>query len=139
MKKTLYAFAISALLLTTITGCQEIFNDDETAPDGSTPNISISSPNDNSSFHTGQTINITSIITDKDNIQKIEVKVAKVTAGNPSATLWGFTKQPKKNPVVRLDTAFTASALPAGNYVLTLNTIDGRTNVGYKEIKFSVN
>lgn len=138
MKKTLYAFAISALSLTSFVGCQEIFNEDETAPDGSVPNISISSPNENSSFLRDQTININSIITDKDNIQTLEVKVAKVSEGNPSATLWGFTKQPKKNPVVRVDTAFTASTLPTGNYVLTLNTIDGRTNVGYKEIKFSV-
>jgi hypothetical protein len=46
-------------------------------------------------------------------------------------------KFPKKNPVV-LDTAIAATSLAKGEYLLTLNGIDGRANVGTKEIKFSI-
>jgi hypothetical protein len=131
MKFKLLALAVSVAAMTS---CEQLFNEDVTSPDGSSPLITINTPYDNTVYSTSQAIRIQSEISDKDKISQLDVKVTKLDGSNQ---VWGFTKFPMKNPVI-LDTAFSAAGLAAGNYVLTLNTIDGRTNVGTKEIKFTV-
>lgn len=143
-------------LVVIFTGCEEYFEKKDGEPDGSNPYIAISSPADNSTFIGTQSIKIESVISDKDDVKEFEVQIVKMedakgpnANANANATdnansissnnhaVWSFKKFPIKNPVV-VDTAFSASQLPAGEYLLTLNTIDGRTNVGIKEVKFTV-
>ena len=133
MKIKLFIFALSLMALA---GCS-YFEEDLTSPDGSAPYISVLSPGENTVFTDGQVLNLKSEILDKDKINQLEVQIIKLNAESSNAPVWGFTQQPKKNPVV-IDTALAVSSLPAGDYLLTLNTVDSRTNVGTKEIKFSV-
>jgi len=133
MKIKIFAFV---MFVSAFAGC-DLLEEDVTAPDGSLPYISVSSPSDNAVFSKGQTFNLKSEISDKDKINQLDVRVAKINTESGSQAVWGFTKQPMRNPVI-IDTAFTISSLPTGDYVLTLNTVDGRTNVGTKEIKFSI-
>ena len=133
MKIKIFAFA---LYLVALTGC-DLLEEDLTSPDGSVPYISVSSPAQNSVFTTKQTIKLKSEISDKDKISQLDVTVTRLDPETSNKPVWGYTKQPMKNPVI-IDTAFSVSNLPAGNYILTLNTVDGRTNVGTKEINFSV-
>ena len=150
-------FALVALVAV-FTGCEEYFEKKDSEQDGSKPYIAISAPADNSVFAPNQSIKIESLISDKDNVKELEVQIVKLQGlgnGNANANaninananagnndngnkaVWSFKKFPLKNPVV-VDTALAASALPAGTYLLTLNSIDGRTNVGTKEVKFTV-
>jgi len=133
MKIKILAFALT---LTALAGC-EFLEEDLTSPDGSVPYISVSSPGNNAVFTNGQYINLKSEISDKDKISQLDVRVTKLNTESGSEPVWGYTQQPMKNPVI-IDTAFSVSNLPAGDYILTLNTVDGRTNVGTKEITFSV-
>ncbi|MGV3504350.1 MAG: hypothetical protein ACO1O1_11625 [Adhaeribacter sp.] len=121
--------------LAALSSCEELWNEDTTTPDGSVPFISVQSPQDNSVYSTQQQVKIRSEISDKDKIKQLEVHVTPVNAG--SGDVWGYTKYPKKNPVI-IDTTFSTAGLPAGDYIITLNTIDGRTNAGSKVIHFSV-
>ncbi|GEO06312.1 hypothetical protein AAE02nite_39760 [Adhaeribacter aerolatus] len=157
MKYTKFAFVA---LVAVLTGCEEYFAKKDSEPDGSKPYIAISAPADNSVFSSNQAIKIESVISDKDKVKELEVQVVKLGEsatgnGNPNANpnnkglgigqgndnsskaLWSFKDFPVKNPVV-IDTAFSAATLPAGEYLLTLNTVDGRTNVGIKEVHFTV-
>ena len=151
-------FALVALVAL-FTGCEEYFEKKDSEQDGSKPYIAILAPADNSVFATDQSIKIESVVSDKDNVKELEVQIVKLEGseignGNANANatananagntgngsnkaVWSFKKFPIKNPVV-VDTAFAAANLPAGNYLLTLNSIDGRTNVGTKEVKFTV-
>ncbi|MGV3642162.1 MAG: hypothetical protein ACO1NZ_16675, partial [Adhaeribacter sp.] len=106
-----------------------------TSPGGSLPYIKVDAPHGNTVYTAQQQGSIKSEISDKDKIQQLEVHVTPVNA--TGGDVWGYTKYPKKNPVI-IDTAFSAAGLPAGDYIITLNTIDGRTNVGSKVIHFSV-
>lgn len=132
MKWKLFAlvFALAAL-----SSCEELWNEDTTSPDGSLPFIHVLSPNENTVFTSLEQVRIKSEISDKDKIKQLEVHVSRVNAG--TGDVWGYTKYPLKNPVI-IDTTFSAAGLPAGDYILTLNTIDGRTNAGSKVIRFSV-
>ncbi|WP_026462625.1 hypothetical protein [Adhaeribacter aquaticus] len=132
MKLKLLAIAVS---MAALTSCEELF-DDGTKLDGSTPYIMLSSPNENSVFAKNQNVAIHSEITDKDNINQLDVNITQLNQDGSKA-LWGFSKQPKKNPVI-LDTTFNTSNLAAGNYLLSVTTIDGRNNTGTKEIKFTI-
>jgi hypothetical protein len=133
MKIRIFAFV---LFVSAFAGC-DLLEEDITAPDGSLPYITVSSPSENAVYSKGQTFNLKSEISDKDKINQLDVRVTKINTDSGSQPVWGFTKQPMRNPVI-IDTAFTVSSLPAGDYILTLNTVDGRTNVGTKEIKFSI-
>jgi hypothetical protein len=117
-----------------LSGC-ELLKEDTTAPDGSLPYIAMRSPDNNAVYTRNQQVRIKSEITDKDKIQQLEVHVTR--AEGTGGDVWGFTQYPKKNPVL-LDTTLAASDLPSGQYIVTLNTIDGRTNVGTKEIRFTI-
>jgi hypothetical protein len=117
------------------TGCEELLQEDTTSPDGSLPYISMVAPYENSVFTSGQAVRIKSEITDKDKIKKLEVHVTK--SDGAGGDVWGYTKFPKKNPVI-VDTTFSAAGLAKGDYIITLNTIDGRTNVSSKITRFSV-
>jgi len=142
-------FALLALL-GLFTGCEEYFAEKDSEPDGSKPYISVMSPANNSVFARNQNIEIESLLSDKDNIKELEVQIVKLnsessfstttidttTSGNKA--VWSFKKYPTQNPVI-IDTTVAASVLTAGNYLLVFNGIDGRTNVGTKEIKFTVN
>ena len=134
-------------LVAVFTSCEEYFEKKDSQPDGSTPYIAISAPAQNSVFDNNEAIKIESVISDKDQVKELEVQIvrlgesadeaSKAVAGNASEAVWGFKDFPIKNPVV-IDTALTSASLPAGDYLLTLNTIDNRTNVGIKEVRFSV-
>jgi predicted phage tail protein len=132
MKVKLLTFA---LLLATFSGCGELFDEDSTAPDGSVPYITVQSPYDNTVYSGQEVVRIKSEISDKDKIQQLEVHVSRTDGNN--GEVWGYKKFPKKNPVL-IDTTFSAAGLASGNYAITLNTIDGRTNVGTKVIRFSI-
>jgi len=151
MKYTKFAF-VALVAVFTFTGCEEYFEKKDSEQDGSKPYIAISAPADNSVFTSNQSIKIESVISDKDNVKELDVQIVKLEGGangnanananaggngNGNKAIWSFKKLPVKNPVV-VDTAFSASVLPAGDYLLTLNSIDGRTNVGIKEVKFTV-
>jgi hypothetical protein len=141
-------FAFVALVAV-FTGCEEYFEKKDSEPDGSKPYIAISAPADNSVFSSNQAIKIESVISDKDKVKELEVQIVQlgevgiananksIGGDNNAKALWSFKEFPKTNPVV-VDTAFAAATLPAGEYLLTLNTIDGRTNVGIKEVHFTV-
>lgn len=122
-------------VLAALSSCEELWNEDTTSPDGSLPYIKVDAPHENTVYTAQQQVSIKSEISDKDKIKQLEVHVTPVNA--PGGDVWGYTKYPKKNPVI-IDTAFSAAGLPAGDYIITLNTIDGRTNVGSKVIRFSV-
>ena len=146
MKYTKFAFVA---LVAVFTGCEEYFEKKDSEPDGSKPYIAISAPADNSVFAGDQPIKIESVISDKDDVKELDVQIVKLDAAamanassnnsspGTNTAVWSFKKLPVKNPVV-IDTFMAASALPAGDYLLTLNTVDGRTNVGSKEVKFTV-
>ena len=121
--------------LAALSSCEELWNEDTTTPDGSVPYIAVQSPHDNTIYTAQQQVRIKSEISDKDKIKQLEVHVSPVNAG--TGDVWGFTKFPKKNPVI-LDTAFSAAGLATGDYIITLTTIDGRTNTGSKVIRFTV-
>jgi hypothetical protein len=134
-------FALVALVAV-FTGCEEYFEKKDSEADGSTPYIAISAPADNSVFTQNQTIEIESLISDKDQVKELEVQVVKLAestkqVGNISESVWSYKDFPVKNPVV-IDTVLAASNLAPGNYLLTLNSIDKRTNVGIKEVHFTV-
>jgi hypothetical protein len=131
MKFKIFACVLS---MAAFCGCQ-LLKDEATSPDGSAPYVVVRSPNTNAVYTKQQLVRIKTEITDKDKIQQLEVHVTMVDG--TSGDVWGFTKYPKKNPVL-LDTTFSAAGLASGKYMITLNTIDGRTNVGTKEIRFSV-
>lgn len=131
-----YKILAAAFFVVSLAGCKELSKEDEATPDGSLPYISVSAPNQNSVFTNNQQLQLLSEITDKDKIKQLDVRVVRADAGN-NKSIWGYTKFPQKNPVVE-DTTFAVSELEPGNYVLILNTIDGRTNVGTKEVKFIV-
>jgi len=133
MKIKIFALAFS---LAALAGC-DLLEEDLTSPDGSVPYINVLSPGENAVFMNGQTISLKSEITDKDKINQLDVRITKINTGDSNTPVWGYTKQPMKNTVV-VDTALVVSSLPAGDYILTLDTVDGRTNVGTKEVKFSV-
>lgn len=149
MKYTKFAFVA---LVAVLTGCEEYFEKKDSEPDGSKPYIAISAPADNSVFASNEAIKIESVISDKDKVKELEVQVVRLGESvnanannkglglgnsNSAKALWSFKEFPVKNPVV-IDTAFAAANLPAGEYLLTLNTIDGRTNMGIKEVHFTV-
>lgn len=119
-------------------GCEEYYAKKDVEADGSTPYITISAPAHNSVFTKGENVRIESLLSDKDQVKQIEVKIVELNKnGQGNKPAISFKKFPKKNPFV-LDTTFAAASLPVGEYLLTLNGIDGRTNVGTKEVKFSV-
>jgi hypothetical protein len=132
MKLKLLALTLS---LAAFTGCEDLFKEDTTSPDGSAPYITVQSPHENAVYGAGDAVKIKSEISDKDKIQELEVLVTSTETGNRDVLR--FTKHPKKTPVI-LDTIFSVAGLKAGNYTLSLNTIDGRTNVGTKVIRFSI-
>jgi len=135
MKYTKLALLASMGLLA---GCEEYYAKKDAAPDGSDPYISISAPAQNSVFSVAQSIRLESLLSDKDKVKEIEVQVVKLDGSTENnQPLLSFKQFPKTNPVV-IDTAFAAAALPAGDYLLIMNGIDGRTNVGTKEVNFSV-
>jgi hypothetical protein len=117
------------------TACEELLNEDTTSPDGSVPYIAVQAPYENSVFSAGQVVRIKSEITDKDKIKRLEVHVTRTDGAG--GDVWGYTKHPQKNPVI-VDTTFSAAGLGKGSYLISLNTIDGRTNVGTKTIRFSI-
>ena len=117
------------------TGCEELFTEDTTTPDGSVPYISMVAPYENSVYTSGQAVRIKSEITDKDKIKQLDVHVTK--SDGAGGDVWGYTKHPKKNPVI-VDTTFAVTNLAKGDYIISLNTIDGRSNVSSKVIRFSV-
>jgi hypothetical protein len=121
--------------LAAFTSCDELLNEDTTSPDGSLPYISMLAPYENSVFTSSQSVRIKSEISDKDKIKRLEVHVSK--SDGTGGDVWGYTKFPKKHPVI-IDTTFSAAGLATGDYIITLNTIDGRTNVGSKVIRFSI-
>lgn len=121
--------------LAVFTSCEELLNEDTTTPDGSVPYISMLAPHENSVYIATQEVRIKSEITDKDKITRLEVHVTKTDGAG--SDVWGYTKFPKKNPVI-VDTTFSAAGLAKGNYVISLNTIDGRSNASTKVIHFSV-
>ena len=131
MKFKIFTFVMS---MTAFYGCQ-LLEDEATTPDGSVPYIAVRSPNNHAVYTRQQQVRIKTEITDKDKIHQLEVHVT--MADGTSGDVWGFTQYPKKNPVL-LDTTFSAAGLAPGKYIITLNTTDGRTNVGTKEIRFSV-
>jgi predicted phage tail protein len=131
MKFKMFTFVLS---MAALSSC-ELLKEDTTAPDGSVPYIVVRSPDNNGVYTRQQQVRVKFEITDKDKIQQLEVHVTKEDGAN--GDVWGFTSYPKKNPVV-LDTTFSATGLATGKYSITLNTIDGRTNVGTKVIQFSI-
>jgi len=145
MRYTKFAFVA---LVAVFTGCEEYFEKKDSQPDGSKPYIAISAPADNSVFSSNEAIKIESVISDKDKVKELEVQIVQLGEGgsvnnksigtdNSAKALWSFKEFPKTNPVV-VDTALAAANLPAGEYLLTLNTIDNRTTVGIKEVHFTV-
>lgn len=134
-------------LVAVLAGCEEYFEKKDSEPDGSKPYIAIMAPANNSVFSNTQAIKIESVVSDKDKVKEIEVQIVQLApeAGQKTGTLaasnskpvWSFKNFPAKNPVV-IDTALAAANLPAGKYLLTLHSIDNRTNVGTKEVHFTV-
>jgi hypothetical protein len=132
MKLKLLALPLS---LAAFTGCEDLFKEDTTSPDGSAPYITVQSPHDNAVYAAGEAVKIKSEISDKDKIQQLEVLVTSMETG--TGEVLRFIRHPKKTPVI-LDTTFSAAGLKAGGYTISLHTIDGRTNVGTKVIRFSI-
>lgn len=119
-------------------GCEEYFAEKDAEADGSDPYISISAPAQNSVYDNNGSIKIESLLSDKDFVKEIEVQVVSLdSSAKSNEPILSFKKFPKKNPVI-LDTTLATADLPVGEYLLILNGIDGRTNVGTKEVKFLV-
>jgi hypothetical protein len=126
--------AVAGLLVS----CEDYYAEKDAEADGSNPYISISAPGQNTVFNQNQSIKLESLLSDKDQVKKIEVQIVSLNKeGQDNETLVTFNKFPKKNPVV-LDTTISTAELPAGDYLLILNGTDGRANMGTKEVNFSV-
>ena len=129
--KTLLASLVAVSMMT---ACEDLFEDGSLQPDGSKPNLTVKNPTTNQTLSTTNGLRIKLTATDKDKVKELQVRVHK-PGGN--ADLVNFKTYPDKK-ILEVDTLVSVPGLQAGEYTLTINATDYRTNVASKEISFKV-
>lgn len=129
--KTLLA---SLVAVASLTACEDLFEDGSLQPDGSKPNLIIRNPTQNQTLSKSNGLRVKFTATDKDKVRELQVRVRDIAGGTEHIS---FTTFPDKK-VLELDTVLNASALSQGDYTLSINVTDYRTNVASTEVLFSV-
>lgn len=128
----------TAFALLTLVGYKNIFEDNDTTLDGSTPFNTVESPAANNTYRASEPLKLTSNFADKDGFDVIDVKMVRLGSDlKTSASVVDFKKHPKVNPF-RLDTAFAANTFAPGTYQLSIRSVDTRKNEGTTQVTFTV-
>jgi hypothetical protein len=117
-----------------LTACEDLFEDGSMQPDGSKPNLTVKNPTKAQSLTQGNGLRVMVTAVDKDKVKELQVKVRDVGG---DADLVNFTTLSDKK-VFELDTLLTVPGIKPGDYTLTINAIDYRTNVASEEVSFKV-
>jgi hypothetical protein len=129
-KTMLASFGAVALL----TACEDVFEDGSLQPDGSTPALIVRNPTDNQVVTKSDGLQVELTASDKDKVKELQVRVRDIRG---DADFINFTTFPDKK-ILEFDTVLSASALRKGDYTMTINVTDFRTNVTSQEVAFSV-
>jgi hypothetical protein len=128
----------TAFALLTLVGCKNIFEDNDTTLDGSTPYTTVKSPSANNIYRASEPLNLATNFTDKDGFDVIDVKMVRLGSDlKTSASVVDFKKHPKVNPF-NLDTTFAANTFAPGTYQLSIRSVDTRKNEGTTQVTFTV-
>lgn len=131
------SIAISFAILT-LTGCKNIFENDEVSVDGSTPFSKVAAPAAENVYKASEAFNLQGNFSDKDNIKQLDVNLVRLDGQSGSENVVSFQRKPGVH-FYQLDTVLAPNTLAPGNYQLTFRSVDGRQNEGTTDIKFSVN
>lgn len=124
----------SAVMVVSLTACEDVFEEGSLQPDGSKPALTIRNPTKNQVLAKSSGLRVKLTASDKDKVKELHVRVRAV---NGDADYINFTTLPDKK-ILEFDTLLSATELPQGNYTLTINATDYRTNVSFSEVLFSV-
>lgn len=124
----------SAVMVVSLTACEDVFEDGSLQPDGSKPALTIRNPTSNQRLTKASGLRVKLTASDKDKVKELQVRVRAVGG---DADHINFTTLPDKK-ILEFDTLLTAYELPQGDYTLTINATDFRTNVATGEVTFSV-
>lgn len=124
----------SAVMVVSLTACEDVFEDGSLQPDGSKPALTIRNPTSNQRLTKASGLRVKLTASDKDKVKELQVRVRAVGG---DADHINFTTLPDKK-ILEFDTLLTAYELPQGDYTLTINATDFRTNVATGEVSFSV-
>jgi hypothetical protein len=122
----------------TLVGCKNVFEDNDTTLDGSTPFNTVNAPSANNIYQASEPFKIESTFSDKDMVDEIDIKIVRLGSDvRGSQNIVDFKRRPKIN-TYKLDTTLVANRLPVGDYQMLIRSVDSRKNEGSKEVKFSV-
>ncbi|MBX0332527.1 hypothetical protein K3G39_04675 [Pontibacter sp. HSC-14F20] len=124
----------SVVAVIALTACEDVFEDGSLQPDGSNPALTIRNPTKNQKLAKSSGLRIKLTASDKDKVKELHVRVRAVGG---DADHINFTTLPDKK-ILEFDTLLNANVLPQGDYTLTINATDFRTNVSTDEVLFSV-
>lgn len=124
----------SAVMVVSMTACEDVFEDGSLQPDGSKPALTIRNPTNNQKITKGAGLRVKLTASDKDKVKELQVRVRAVGG---DADYINFTTMPDKK-ILEYDTLLNANELPLGDYTLTINATDFRTNVSTGEVAFTV-
>ena len=124
----------SVIAVVSLTACEDIFEDGSLQPDGSKPALTIRNPTKNQKLSKSSGLRVKLTASDKDKVKELQVRVRAVGG---DADHINFTTLPDKK-ILEFDTVLNAIQLPQGDYTLTINATDYRTNVATDEVQFSV-
>ena len=117
-----------------LTGCEDLFEEDDMKPDGSSPSLTINNPTKNQTITSTQGLQVYITVVDKDEVDNINFSVS--SPGAESAFV-DFDMMPHKT-VVEFDTLMSLDGIVPGTYTLKITAKDKRTNLSAKEIPFTV-
>jgi hypothetical protein len=129
--KSLLASVVAVIALT---ACEDVFEDGSLQPDGSKPSLTIRNPTNSQVLSQADGLRIKLTVSDKDKVKELQVRVRDVGG---DADFINFTTFPDKK-ILELDTLLTVPGLKQGDYILTINATDYRTNVASDEVGFKV-
>ncbi|PVY41254.1 Ig-like domain-containing protein [Pontibacter virosus] len=124
----------SAVMVVSLTACEDVFEDGSLQPDGSKPALTIRNPSNNQKLSVSSGLRVKLTASDKDKVKELQVRVRAVGG---DADYINFTTLPDKK-ILEFDTLLNANDMPQGDYTLTINATDFRTNVATNEVIFSV-
>lgn len=124
----------SAVMVVSLAACEDVFEDGSLQPDGSKPALTIRNPTKNQVLTKSSGLRVKLTASDKDKVKELQVRVRSV---NGDADYFNFTTLPDKK-ILEFDTLLNATELPKGDYTLSINATDFRTNVSSAEVLFSV-
>ena len=124
----------SLVAVAMLTACEDLFEDGSLQPDGSKPSLTVKNPSKAQLLTQGNGLRIVATIVDKDKVKELQVRVRDVGG---DADLVNFTALSDKK-ILEFDTLLAVPGIKPGDYTLTINATDYRTNVASEEVGFKV-